>query len=190
MDKSIIRNLLMPELDLVESEEEKDKILSIWQEAIAAGGWEDLDKLLISPISIYVNMNCPENCFTHTRNVTALANAVYDTLTPLIELMGAKCSKQDLIEGALLHDVGKLTEMDIVNGENVQTHFGDLFTHPVYGAYLAQKHGIRQNVVHMILTHSNGLSPQGAKAYNTPESLILKYLDDMTYRFVEMHYKK
>ncbi len=42
-------------------------------------------------------------------------------------------------------------------------------------------------LVHMVLTHSEILSPEGPEAFVTPESLILKVIDNMCFRYVEMH---
>lgn len=186
MKKEDVREWLMPELDYIKNEETKNKIVDIWQEAIDRLDWESKG-LENSGISTVMRKGCPENLMTHTRHVTAACNAFYDALVDMFDKVGA-CNKEDLLAGALLHDVGKLLEMDFVDGSVVHTHYGDLFNHPVSGAWLCQKHGMNQNVVHMVLTHSNSLSPEGPKAFCTPESLILKYLDEMCYKYVEIHW--
>lgn len=186
MTREEVRSWLVPELDLVSDEKVKDIIISIWQEAIDRNDWGSKG-LENSGISTVMRAGCPENLMTHTRHVTAACASLYDALIPMFDACGA-CNKQDLLAGALLHDVGKLLEMDYVDGKVVHTHYGDLFNHPVSGAYLAKKHGMNENVVHMILSHSTTLSPEGANAYNTPESLVLKYIDEMCYKYVWLHW--
>ncbi len=186
MNREEVCKWLMPELDLLENEEDKELVLNVWQEAINAQNWGEKG-LENSGISTVMRKGCPENLMTHTRHVTVACASLYKSIEPMFAEVG-KCNREDLLVGALLHDVGKLLEMDYVDGKVVHTHYGDLFTHPVSGAYLAKKHGANQNVVHMVLTHSNSLSPEGPKAFNTPESLILKYLDEICYKYVEIHW--
>lgn len=186
MKKEEVRKWLMPELDYIKDEKTKDTILDIWQEAIDSNEWESKG-LEHSGISTVMRKGCPEDLMMHTRHVTAACNAVYDALKPMFDQVGS-CSKEELLAGAMLHDVGKLLEMDYVDGKVVHTHYGDLFNHTVSSAWLCKKHGLSQNIVHMVLTHSTTLSPEGTKAYCTPESLVLKYLDEMCYKYVELHW--
>lgn len=186
MQKKDVREWLMPELELIQDKHIQDLIVDIWQEAIDTNDWESKG-LENSGISTVMRPGCPEDLMKHTRHVTAACDALYESLLPMFDECGS-CNRQDLLAGALLHDVGKLLEMDYKDGEVVHTHYGSLFTHPVSGAYLAKKHGMNQNVVHMILTHSTTLSPEGANAYNTPESLILKYIDEMCYKYVWLYW--
>ena len=186
MTREDMKSYLLPELDLLQREENKEKVLDIWMDAVTQTGWQTkgLEHSLISTV---MKNGCPENLMTHTRHVTAACAALYDAMGPMFDAVG-KCDREDLLAGALIHDVGKLMEMDYVDGKAVYTCYGTLFTHPVSGAYLAQKYGMNQTVVHMVLVHSNTLSPQGEKAAQTPESLLLKYIDEMCYKYVELHW--
>ena len=185
MLKEELKKYLLPELDLLTDEQDKDKVLSVWLEAVEAGKWGEKG-LENSGVSTVMRPDCPEDLMLHTRHVTAACAALYQTLEPLFAAVG-HCNREDLLVGALVHDVGKLLEMDYADGRVTHTHYGDLFVHPVSGAYLAKKYGLNQNVVHMVLTHSNLLSPEGPRAFATAESLILKYIDEMCYKYVELH---
>ena len=52
---------------------------------------------------------------------------------------------------------------------------------------LAQKNGLPENVVHIVLAHSDLMSPGGEKCYQTRESLMVKYADCMAF-FYQLKY--
>lgn len=43
-------------------------------------------------------------------------------------------------------------------------------------------------VVHAVLTHSRTVSPEKDQAYETPEAMIMKHMDELAYFYVERHY--
>ena len=188
MEKEKIRKLLAPALDYLQEETNRDKIVDAWLEAAEEGEW-DRKGIEHSGISTEMRADCPENLISHTCHVTQACAAVYDAMGAMFEQLGP-CNREDLIVGAILHDIGKLLEVDYVNGAVCHGKKAKLFRHPITGAYYAKKYGFNDTVVHMVLTHSNMLSPEGPRAFNTPESLILKYVDEMCYKYVEIYWKK
>lgn len=186
MEKEKIYNLLAPALGLLESEDDKRKCVDAWAEVIEAGEW-DRKGIMNCGIGTAIRDDCTENLICHTIHVTQACAAVYDSMHEMFETLGP-CNREDLLVGAVMHDVGKLLENDFVNGKSCHGATAKYFRHPITGAYYAKIHGLNDNVVHMILTHSNSLSPEGPRAYNTPESLILKYVDEMCYKYAEIYW--
>ncbi|MGM0628613.1 MAG: HD domain-containing protein, partial [Candidatus Fermentibacterota bacterium] len=59
-----------------------------------------------------------------------------------------------LVAGGLLHDVGKLLEIERVDGEYRKSHWGRCARHPISGAILASELGLPLEIVNMIACHS------------------------------------
>lgn len=188
MEKAKMAELLAPALAYLTDEANKEKAVAAWVEVAEEGEW---DKKGIEHCGISTEMRpeCTENLISHTCHVTQACAALYDSMGELFEKVG-ECNREDLIVGAILHDIGKLLENDYVDGQACHGKTAKYFRHPITGAYYAKKYGFNDKVVHMVLTHSNMLSPEGPHAFNTPESLILKYIDEMCYKYVEIYWKK
>ena len=58
----------------------------------------------------------------------------------------------------------------------------------VSGAYIAKCNGLPDEIVYIILAHSDAQSPEGSKAFQTPELMMLKKLDHMCYMLAQMQY--
>ena len=64
-------------------------------------------------------------------------------------------SRDYLVAGALLHDVGKLLELEWCGDGNViKSSNGLLLRHAFTGVYLAMKNGLPDEVTHIIAVHS------------------------------------
>lgn len=188
MEKATMEKLLAPALAFLDDAANRERAVNAWLEVAAEGEW---DKKGIENCGISTDMKaeCPENLITHTCHVTEACAALFDSMGAMFASIGP-CNREDLIAGAIMHDIGKLLENDYVDGQACHGKTAKYFRHPITGAYYAKKHGFNDNVVHMVLTHSNMLSPEGPRAFNTPESLILKYIDEMCYKYVEIYWKK
>jgi hypothetical protein len=82
-------------------------------------------------------------------------------------------SRDTLLAGALLADVGKLIEFKR-DGDRYQ--WADMYQylrHPFTGVALAYKHGVPEAVLHVIATHSW----EGDKFKRRPESIIFHHAD-------------
>lgn len=182
-----IKTNLMPELALLENETDREMVISVFEEAIVLSGWKEKGIEKCDLGAGYLGDACPEKLFDHTRHVTSAVAAVFNAMSPIFSVTTV-ANRQNLIAGALMHDVGKFLETEIKDGCLCHSDSWKLWRHPMTGAYLAKKHGFNDNVVHMILVHSNALSPEGRKATMTPESIILKYVDEMCFCYVEHFY--
>ena len=166
---------LIPEFDLIQDVELREKCLKTWEAAMEEGGWtpEALTRL---PFTLLINP-CPVSFIDHVRAVTLTAirsaevfDDMYGDLLPV--------DRELLIAGGLLHDVGKLLEYESRgDGLTVQTHAGKMLRHPFTGTELAARFGLPPEVLHMIATHAG----EGDKVKRTTEATILNHADFMNF---------
>jgi putative nucleotidyltransferase with HDIG domain len=163
-------NQLFPELEQIEDEELRAKVASTWLEAIEKGEWgiTELEKV---PFTLLIP-ECSVNLVDHTRAVTQtalrVAGALLDFYKGKVEI-----DLDLLIAGGILHDVGKILEYGKEKGKAVKSKTGKLLRHPFSGAALAYKHGLPEEVVHMIATHAK----EGDGGYRSTEAMIIHYAD-------------
>ncbi len=100
-------------------------------------------------------------------------------------------SRDILLAGALLHDIGKLDELS-ASGGNFYTDEGRLIGHVVLGRDIVRDHGKRSerlpsefllHLEHLILAHQGQLEWGTVKVPMTPEALLLHYADDIDAKF-------
>ena len=161
---------LFPEIKQIKDEKLRAKVVSTWVEAIEKGGWriEELDAV---PFTLLIP-DCKINLVTHTRAVThtalQIASVLLDFYKEKVEI-----NFDFLIAGAILHDVGKLTEYAKDQNKIIKSRTGKLLRHPFSGSALAYKHGLPQEVIHMIATHAR----EGDGGYRCVEAMIVHYAD-------------
>ena len=78
-----------------------------------------------------------------------------------------------LIAGALLHDVGKLLEYEIKDGNAVKSEYGKVFRHPTSGSKLAWECDLPDEIVHIIYAHSH----EGDNLKRSPGAIIVHHCD-------------
>ena len=178
---------LLPEHHWLSDAMLKEKCADVWLEAAVSSGWDKKGLENCPTVVKGLSRDCPYNNIDHTRGVTKLSVEMYETLNGCYPKAG-DCDRDAIIAGALLHDVGKLFEYDYVDGQPVLSAEAAMFTHPTTGACLAKKHGLPDKVVHIILAHSDLLSPGGSQAFQTRESLIVKNADAMCFFYLLKHY--
>ncbi len=100
-------------------------------------------------------------------------------------------SRDLLLAGALLHDIGKLEELSVEGGSRY-TPEGRLIGHIVLGWGIVRDHarrlgklpeGFLLQLEHLILSHQGQPEWGAVKSPMTPEALLLHYADDMDAKF-------
>ncbi|MGB8658448.1 MAG: HD domain-containing protein [Candidatus Zixiibacteriota bacterium] len=161
---------LLPEIEQIKEERLKGQVISTWEEAIKRGGWrlEDLD---VVPFTLLIP-ECKINLVTHTRAVTQTALKIAIVLLDFYKER-VQINMDLLVAGAIVHDVGKLLEYGKDQSKIVKSKTGKLLRHPFSGSALAYKHGLPDEVVHMIATHAK----EGDGGYRSIEAMIIHYAD-------------
>ena len=110
----------------------------------------------------------------HVTDVTQSFLALYGQISKYYRRHGVELSRDIVAAGALLHDIGKLTEFTL-DGEGRPVHGANyqLMRHPLSGAVIAAKAGLSDRFVHLIATHSF----EGDHSYQTPESEFIRTID-------------
>ncbi|HPC12267.1 MAG TPA: hypothetical protein PK112_09255, partial [candidate division Zixibacteria bacterium] len=104
-----------------------------------------------------------------------------DVLTEVHGANRTRVNRDYLIAGALLADVGKLMEYEIVDGKPVKSDYGKHLRHPFSGVGLAFRHGLPSEVMHVIATHSK----EGEGEKRLPESIIFHHCDFIDFDLVK-----
>jgi len=161
---------LFPEINQIKDEDLKKKVISVWEEAIKQGGCKvgDLEKV---PFTLLIP-DCKTNLIEHTRAVTHTALEVAKVVLKFYKKQ-VKIDLDLLLAGGILHDVGKLLEYASLEGKITKSRRGKLLRHPFSGASLAYKHGLPDEVIHIIATHAK----EGDGGFRSVEAMIIHYSD-------------
>ncbi|MEA3391823.1 MAG: HD domain-containing protein [Candidatus Marinimicrobia bacterium] len=170
---------ILPEISEIKDEILREKVINIWNEAADYRGWTD-ELLMAIPFTLLAE-NVTISFIDHVRAVCRMCMAVDDVQEVLHAERRTPVNRDYLIAGALLADVGKLLEYEIIDGKSVKSSYGRYLRHPFSGVGLAFKHGIPEEVMHIIATHSK----EGAGEKRSPESIIFHHADFIDFELVK-----
>jgi putative nucleotidyltransferase with HDIG domain len=161
---------LWPEIDWIEDETLRTKVTDAWTYAIEKSVLtpEDLETI---PFSLLIK-DCKVSFMNHKRTCVQLA---VDMAKRMKENFGdeIQIDMDILIAGAILIDVGKLIEYQIVDGKLTTSNFGKIVRHPFSGVGIADRFDLPAEVQHIIATHSK----EGDLGLRTAESIIVHHAD-------------
>jgi putative nucleotidyltransferase with HDIG domain len=163
-------NQIFPELEQIKDEKLRAKVASTWLEAIEKGEW-GIEELESVPFTLLIP-ECKIDLITHTRAVTRTALQIASVLTEYYKKK-VEINLDYLIAGSILHDVGKILEYAKEKGKVVKSKTGKLLRHPFSGSALAYKHGLPEEVIHMIASHAR----EGDGGFRSTEAMIIHYAD-------------
>lgn len=175
---------LVPEFDLIEDDELREKCIKTWEVAMEESGWT-LDDLTKMPFTLLINP-CPASFIDHTRAVTLTA---IRTAEVFAEIYGERVpvNMDWLIAGGLLHDIGKLLEYETGEaGMTVQSYNGKLMRHPFSGMELAARCNVPLEVQHIIAAHAG----EGDKMDRITEATILNHADFASFHSIQRMFQK
>ncbi len=170
---------LLPEIKEIQSEELRNKVVAVWEEAMAFRGWTE-EILKSIPFTLLAE-NVQITFIEHVRTVCRMCIACDKVLSEAYGARKTPVNRDYLIAGALLADVGKLLEYEIVDGKAVKSDFGKKLRHPFSGVGLAFKHGLPPEVLHVIACHSK----EGDGEKRSPETIIFHHADFIDFELVK-----
>ena len=170
---------LFPEIKEIKSTELQDKTIACWVEAIEVRGWTE-ELLRGIPFTLLAE-NCTITFIDHVRACVRMCIACDEVLDSIHGEKKTKVNRDYLISGALLADVGKLLEFEIVDGKPKKSDYGKHIRHPFSGVGIAFKHDLPSEVMHIIATHSK----EGAGEKRLPESIIFHHCDFIDFDLVK-----
>lgn len=151
---SDIEDLFKEQLAGIQDSDLRDRTVEVWVEACKAGGWDTVEDVREMPFTILTDakgINLIEHTIAVTEGAAGLAEAQLDAY----DEMPYEVNMDRLIAGALLHDVGKLLEIEQDGQDGYRkSHAGRCARHPISGAILAAKAGLPNEVVNIIACHA------------------------------------
>ena len=165
---------IWPEINLIKDEDLKSKTLQAWVYAIAQSPLDPKDLEAI-PFSLLI-MDCNVSFMSHKRTGVQLA---VDIANKMVHNFGdeIKVNMDIMISGAILIDVGKLLEYEIVDGKLTTSNYGKVVRHPFSGVAIAARFALPPEVQHIIGTHSK----EGDLGKRTVESIIVHHADFVSF---------
>ncbi len=165
---------IWPEINWIKDEELKGKVIDCWVYAIENSvlSADDLQKI---PFSLLIK-DCKITFMNHKRTAVQLsvemAKIMHNNFGDEINI-----NMDILIAGAILIDVGKLLEYEIVDGKLTTSNAGKLVRHPFSGLAIADRFGVSAEIQHIIATHSK----EGDLGKRTVESIIVHHADFVSF---------
>lgn len=165
---------IWPEINWIENEELRNKVTDCWIYAIE-NSVLSADDLQVIPFSLLLK-DCKISFMNHKRTCVQLAVDIAKTMQRNFgdEI---KINMDILIAGAILIDIGKLLEYEIVDGKLRTSNAGKLLRHPFSGVGIVDRFGIPAEVQHIIATHSK----EGDLGMRTVESIIVHHADFVSF---------
>jgi hypothetical protein len=156
---------LFPEVDLIGDAPLRSKVEAVWQELWQQSDVDSIHRLATSPEIPYLHV-------PHNRAVVEMALAVAAAFE---RFHGVKVDRDILVAAALLQDASKLVEYTLSDGKVAYSALGKKYPHSFWAAHVALKHGVPDEICHIILTHT----PQAAAFPQSLEGKILYYVDQL-----------
>lgn len=165
---------LWPEIDWIKDDELKKKVTDAWVWAIENSvlSANDLKEI---PFSLLIK-DCNITFMNHKRTCVHLA---VDIAKRMQKNFGdeIQIDMDILIAGAILIDVGKMLEYEIVDDNLVTSDYGSKVRHPFSGVAIAARFDLPADVQHIIGTHSK----EGDLGKRTVESIIVHHADFVSF---------
>ncbi|HID72241.1 MAG TPA: HDIG domain-containing protein, partial [Thermoplasmata archaeon] len=151
---SDIKKLFEKQLALIKDPELVEKVVDTWVLACSVGDWKNVEELKKIPFTLLTDTQ-GISFIQHTAAVTDGAYALAKAQLENYQKMPYKIDFDRLVAGALLHDVGKLLEIEPDGkGGYRKSLSGKCTRHPISGAILAAQMGLDEKLINTIACHA------------------------------------
>ena len=167
--KDQILNML-PELNDINDDALRAKIVAVWQDALTMGGWniDDLKRMPFTLLVKDVNITFIEHVRTVCKMCVAMEKVLLDAYGDRVTI-----HHDYLVAGALIADVGKLLEFSEKDGKFVKGKLGKYLRHPFTGVGLCYRHDVPYEVAHLSAVHSK----EGEGGFRSAEAIVFHHAD-------------
>lgn len=149
-----VRELFRPLLAEIRDETLRAQVVDCWVAGCREGGWESVEALRRMPFTLLTKTHGID-FVQHTAAVTAGALALGRAMVEHQPRLPYEIDFDLLVAGGLLHDVGKLLEIEPDGqGGHRKSHSGRCARHPISGAVLAGKMGLSDELINVIACHA------------------------------------
>ena len=142
-----------PLLSQMKDEVMAEQVIGVWNTAAVDGGWESVEQIEEIPFTLLTDtygVNLIEHTIAVTRGAMGLAQAMLDTY----KKVPFDINMDWVIAGGILHDVGKLMEIEKSSDGYRKSYAGKCARHPISGAIVAARLGLPQEVQNIIICHA------------------------------------
>ncbi len=175
--KQDIESLFRHQLDRISDPEVREKTVQAWVIGCQRGGWDNLEAMKAMPFTLLTNSR-GVTFVEHTIAVTEGAIGLADAQSKHYTKLPYPINLDRLIAGGLLHDVGKLMEIERDGqGGYRKSYAGKCARHPVSGAILAAELGLPQEIVNIIICHAK----EGEGRPQVIEAVLIHQADFATF---------
>lgn len=154
ISKADVENLFSIQLSQIADKQLREKVVEVWVLGCEKGGWksvEDLKKMPFTLLTETRGVNFIEHTIAVTEGAVALAKVQMDTYAT----MPYKIDMDRLVAGGILHDVGKLLEIEPDgSGGWRKSRQGMCARHPISGAILTAAAGHSDELVNTVACHA------------------------------------
>ena len=130
----------------------RSQVVDIWVQTAEKGGWE-AGELAKIPFTLLVDpkgISLIEHTIAVTQGALGLAKAMEENYLR----MPFEIKFDWLIAGGLLHDVGKLLEIERTGEGFRRSHSGRCLRHPISGAIAVAQAGLPDEIINIVACHS------------------------------------
>lgn len=154
ISKTDIEKLFDAQLAKIQDTGLRAKVVDVWVEGAKRGGYQSVDQLTRMPFTLLTNTR-GVNFIEHTIAVTEGALALARAQEAAYRSLPYKIDFDRLVAGGLLHDVGKLVEIEPDGaGGYRKSHNGKCARHPISGAILVGAAGMPDEMVNVVACHA------------------------------------
>ena len=152
--KADIQKLFGTQLRKIKKKEVREQVIQAWLLGCERGGYQKVTQLKKMPFTLLTETK-GVNFIEHTIAVTEGAVALAKVQEKAYRKLPYKIDMDRLVAGGLLHDVGKLLEIE-PDGEGGwrKSYSGKCARHPISGAILAAEVGCDEALVNTVACHA------------------------------------
>ena len=149
-----IETLFAEHLGRIQNAALREQVVEVWVRGCEEGHWESVEQLERMPFTLLTDTH-GVNFIEHTRAVTEGAIGLAAAMEKHYAKLPHAIDHDRLIAGGILHDVGKLLEIEPDGaGGYRKSYSGRCARHPISGAMLAAKIGVAQGIINIIACHA------------------------------------
>ena len=180
-----IEALFQKQLDGIQAAELRQQTIDTWVKGCELGGWKSVEELRQIPFTLLTETH-GVSFVDHTIAVTDGAAALGRAQSEGYAKLPYTISFDRLYAGGLLHDVGKLMEIERDGKGGFRKSLAGKFArHPISGAILASECGIPKDVLNIIICHAK----EGDGRPQVLEAVLVHQADFATFNPLVMKQK-
>ncbi|MCK4304262.1 MAG: HD domain-containing protein [Candidatus Eisenbacteria sp.] len=154
IERQQIEGLFKEQLARIQDEQLRLQIVEVWLLGCKDGGWDSIEDLKQMPFTLLTDTR-GVNFIEHTLAVTEGAIGLAVAMKKHYQQLPHPIDMDRLIAGGLLHDVGKLLEIEKDGkGGWRKSLSGKCARHPISGAMLGARVGLPEKLINVIGCHA------------------------------------